>query len=170
MSIESPGRMAARLMIANSYADASRLAETVANSERGVYVIHASSGSGKSQTMAWLLREEFIRPEVRSRLRNASDLLRAALTRSERYLAVREFLGALTELVLILACFFAGVALLLLSCSTGRIVVDADAPWKPPPLTRTPQITPRGPNPAFPVNKHRGGHYRSALGSVVLAA
>jgi hypothetical protein len=117
----------------------------------------------------WLLREEFI-PEVRSRLCDAGELLRNAVTRSDKRAAVREFLEALTELVLFLVRLFACAALLLLSCSVSRINVGTKALWKPPPMDTAPQITPRGPNSAFPVNTYRGGHHSSALGSAVLAA
>jgi hypothetical protein len=117
----------------------------------------------------WLLREEFI-PEVRSRLCDAGELLRNAVTRSDKRAAVREFLEALTELVLFLVRLFARAVLLLLSCSVSRINVGTKSLWKPPPMDTAPQITPRGPNSAFPVNTYRGGHHSSALGSAVLAA
>lgn len=170
MSIESPGKTAARLVAANTYADASRLAKTLANAEHGVFIVHSATGSGKTQTMAWLLSEELIRPEVRSRLQNASESLRNAATRSERRVAVREFLEALTAVVLLLARFFAGIVLLILSCSISRVDVDAKALWQPPPMDETPQIAPRGPNSAVPVSTYRGGHHRSAPGSAATAA
>ncbi|MET8715799.1 hypothetical protein ABZV52_21835 [Streptomyces sp. NPDC004735] len=96
--------------------------------------------------------------------------LRNAKTSSERRKYVREFLGALAESIAQLLQMLARVLLVLLSRLLGRTGTFDMLAWKPVPLDSAPQITPRGPDHAFPVNIYGGGHYRSALGSVVLAA
>ncbi|MFI6607128.1 hypothetical protein [Streptomyces sp. NPDC050507] len=170
MSDESPMAREARLLVVNSYAQASQLTTAIENAERGTYVIHAAMGSGKSWNIAWLLSQEFVRLEVRNRLRDAGEMLRNAVTRSDKRAAVRKFLEALTELLLFLVRFFVSATLLMLSYSISRVDDGVNARWKPPPMDTAPQITPRGPNSAFPVLTYRGGHYGSALGSAVLAA
>ncbi|MFD7539579.1 hypothetical protein [Streptomyces sp. NPDC059819] len=108
--------------------------------------------------------------DLRSRLRVAAYGMRVATTAEERREAAREFLGALAELIACLIGFVVRLLLRLLSGLLGRATAYDVPAWTPMPLERTPQIAPRGPNPAFPVNTHRGGHQRSTLGSVVLAA
>lgn len=104
------------------------------------------------------------------RLQFVAFVMRRTTNSAERRKAVKEFLDAVANLVARLLAFLAYVLLRLLSHLLGRSSA-ADVPvWTPVPLERTPEITPRGPNPAFPVNTHRGGHFRSTLGSVVLAA
>lgn len=104
------------------------------------------------------------------RLWRAAWGLRLAKTTIERRDAVREFLAALAELTAQLLRMLARVLLVLLSRLLGRATADDVPVWKPVPIESTPQIAPRGPNSAFPVSNHRGGHHRSTLGSVVLAA
>ncbi|MEU4349713.1 hypothetical protein [Streptomyces sp. NPDC023838] len=58
----------------------------------------------------------------------------------------------------------------LLSRLLDRAAANDGPVWTPVPIDTSPQVTPRGPNSAFPVNINRGGHHRSTLGSVVLAA
>ncbi|MFB7379857.1 hypothetical protein ACFC26_16500 [Kitasatospora purpeofusca] len=104
------------------------------------------------------------------RVKNAADRLRTTKVGAERRSAVREFLAALADLIICLLRFLVRTLLLLLSRSLAR-TGSADVPvWKPQPIDVSPQITPRGPNAAFPVNTYRGGRRRSALGNVVLAA
>ncbi|MFE1299097.1 hypothetical protein [Streptomyces sp. NPDC058731] len=107
---------------------------------------------------------------ARARLRSAVENLRAASTVAERRTAARDFLSALAELIGCLLCFLVRVLILLLSRLLGRTAADDMPVWKPEPIDTSPQITPRGPNDAFPVYTHRGGFHRSALGSAVLAA
>lgn len=107
---------------------------------------------------------------ARKRFRETADALRAATTLTERRTAARAFLAALAELVACLLEFLVGVLLLLLSRLSGCVSTDDARVWKPAPIETTPQIAPRGPNPAPPVSMHRGGHHRSALGSAVSAA
>ncbi|WP_158708854.1 hypothetical protein [Streptomyces sp. NRRL S-920] len=108
---------------------------------------------------------------ARKRYRAAADELRAATTVAERRTAARAFLAALAELVACLLEFLVVVLLVLLSRLLGRVAADDVREWKPEPIEAVPQITPRGPNSAFPVHTHRGGHHGSrALGSAVLAA
>lgn len=107
---------------------------------------------------------------ARARLWVAATRLQSAATARERRQAAREFCAAVAELIAQIFTFLARVLLRFLSGLLGRTTsVDVDV-WMPVPLKRTPVIAPRGPNSAFPVNTHRGGHYRSTLGSVVLAA
>ncbi|WP_404956606.1 hypothetical protein [Streptomyces sp. 147326] len=104
------------------------------------------------------------------RLWRAAWGLRFAKSNNERREAAREFLAALAELRDELLQMLARVLLVLLSRLLSRTAPDDVPMWKPIPIDATPQIAPRGPNPAFPVNTNRGGHRRSTLGSVVLAA
>lgn len=104
------------------------------------------------------------------RLWRAAWGLRHAKTSSERRKYVREFLSALAESSAQLLQTLARVLLVLLSRLLGCNATFDIPEWKPVPLDTAPQIAPRGPNFAFPVSNHRGGHYRSTLGSVVLAA
>ncbi|MFF3544624.1 hypothetical protein ACFYXD_22570 [Streptomyces platensis] len=104
------------------------------------------------------------------RLWRAAWGLRHAKTTIERRDSAREFLAALAELSAQLLQMLARVLLVLLSRLLGRTAADDVPVWKPVPIDSTPQIAPRGPNPTFPVNVNRGGHYRSTRGSVVLAA
>ncbi|WP_329371838.1 hypothetical protein [Streptomyces sp. NBC_01483] len=107
--------------------------------------------------------------DARARLRGAVENLRSAASATERRTAARDFLAALAELIACLLRFLMRVLILLLSRLLDRAATD-DAPvWKPEPIDTSPQITPRGPNSAFPVTIHRGGHHSSALGSAVLA-
>ncbi|WP_198351754.1 hypothetical protein [Streptomyces typhae] len=114
----------------------------------------------------WAIAES----HFRSRLRTAAYGLRTATTTEERREAVREFLCALAELIACLLGFLVRLMMRLLSGLLGRTITVNVTVWTPVPLERTPEITPRGPNLASPVNTHRGGHHRSTLGSVVLAA
>ncbi|WP_411115387.1 hypothetical protein [Streptomyces sp. 029-5] len=108
---------------------------------------------------------------ARKRLRSAADTLKEAATASQRRSAVVEFLSALGELILCLLRFVIRVLLALLSLLLGRVTADDVPGWTTDPIDATPQITPRGPTPAFPVNINRGGQHSSrALGSAVLAA
>lgn len=107
---------------------------------------------------------------ARARLKSAVENLRAASTVAERRIAARDFLSALGELIACLLRFLVRVLLLLLSRLLGRSAADDMPVWKPEPIDTSPQITPRGPNDAFPVYTHWGGFHRSALGSAVLAA
>ncbi|WP_322985507.1 hypothetical protein [Streptomyces sp. S584] len=107
---------------------------------------------------------------ARARLWAAAIALQAASTARERRKAAREFCAAVAELVAHIIAFLVGVLLRLLSGLLGRTTAIDVAVRTPVPLERTPDVTPRGPNSAFPVNKHRGGRHRSALGSAVLAA
>lgn len=107
---------------------------------------------------------------TRERVRSSAAVMREARAPSERREAVREFLAAVAELILCVLRFLVAVLLGLLSRSLSQTDVTARSVPKPAPSERTPQITPRGPNSAFPVSTYRGGHRSSALGSVVLAA
>ncbi|WP_382465573.1 hypothetical protein ACFIN9_20785 [Streptomyces noursei] len=107
---------------------------------------------------------------TRKRLWRAAFSLRLAETTAQRRHAAREYLAALADLVNQLLWFLAGVLLRLLSRALGCMRA-ADIPvWHPEPIEESPQITPRGPNCALPVNTYWGGRHRSALGSAVLAA
>ncbi|MER5501389.1 hypothetical protein ABT096_29870 [Streptomyces sp. NPDC002561] len=108
--------------------------------------------------------------DARTRARHAAENLRVAGTTTERRSAARAFLEALAELVLCLLRFLVHVLILLLSQLLGRGAANDMPVWTPVPIETAPQVAPRGPNIAFPVNTHRGGHHRSTLGSVVLAA
>lgn len=127
-------------------------------------LVHASLGSGKTGNYLALLRES------RVTLRKAGNKLKEAGTRAERCVAAREFLAALADLLLCLLQFIVQAVLMLLSQLMGRSNVLPVAMWKPEPTDIFPRVTPRGPNPALPVITYRGGHHRSSLGSVVLAA
>lgn len=107
---------------------------------------------------------------TRDRLRGAAEDLRSAVTVTERRSAVREFRAALAEFLDCLLRFLVRVLILLLSRMLGRVGADDVPVWKPDPIDATPQITPRGPNTAFPVTTYRGGRRSSAQGSAVLAA
>ncbi|MEU7636548.1 hypothetical protein AB0C11_10705 [Streptomyces sp. NPDC039016] len=113
---------------------------------------------------------KFPEHHVHQRLWVAAMVLRGAATPPERRAAARVYLEALAELVSRLLQFVARVLLLLLSRALGRAYAEDVPVWQPEPIDETPQIAPRGPNHAFPVPTHRGGHHRSALGSAVLAA
>ncbi|GAA3492031.1 hypothetical protein GCM10018987_61140 [Streptomyces cremeus] len=115
-------------------------------------------------------RAVLVAESARRRFRRAAQDLRTATAPVERRAAARAFLVALEALVAALLGFLAAVLLLLLSRRLSQLSADDIPVWTPVPLERTPEITPRGPNSAFPVNTHRGGHHRSTLGSVVLAA
>ena len=110
------------------------------------------------------------RDDAHARLRTAVENLRAARTATERRCAVKDFLAAVGELIAYLLRFLVRVLMLVLSRLLGRATNDDSPVWKPEPIDTAPQITPRGPNFAFPVTIHRGGGQRSTLGSVVLAA
>ncbi|MFF9341755.1 hypothetical protein ACF1CG_18700 [Streptomyces sp. NPDC014773] len=107
---------------------------------------------------------------VRNRLWTAASKLQAASTARERRAAAREFREALVELVAHVFVFLVRVLLRFLSGLLGRTTAADVAATAPVPLERTPNVTPRGPNAALPVNTHRGGHHSSAQGSAVLAA
>ncbi|MFL4495932.1 hypothetical protein ACJ6WD_32530 [Streptomyces sp. VTCC 41912] len=108
---------------------------------------------------------------LRSRLHVAAYGMRTATTAEERREAAREFLSALAELIARLIGFLARLLLRLLSGLLGRAARNDLPVWTPIPLERTPEVIPRGPNPAFPVNINWGGHHSSrAPGSAVLAA
>ncbi|MFG2716232.1 hypothetical protein ACGFX2_37730 [Streptomyces goshikiensis] len=104
------------------------------------------------------------------RLWRAAWNLRRAKTISERRHAARQFLDELAGLRVELLKMLARVLLVLLSRLLSRTAPDDVPIWKPIPIDATPQIAPRAPNPAVPVNITWGGHCRSTLGSVVLAA
>ncbi|GAA1937009.1 hypothetical protein [Kitasatospora viridis] len=107
---------------------------------------------------------------AKARLSTVAAKLRDAKTGLERRAAAREFLAALAALIICLLRFLVRALLRLLSGSLTR-TRTADIPaWQPEPIDVSPQITPRGPNPALPVTTHRGGHNRSALGRLELAA
>jgi hypothetical protein len=107
---------------------------------------------------------------AQARLREKSNCIRNAKTRVERRAAVRDFLTALAELLLCLLRFLIHAMRILLSRLVGSSAMPPKPLWVPEPIEVSPQITPRGPNSAFPVMPYRGGHHRSALGSAVLAA
>ncbi|MFE2747803.1 hypothetical protein ACFXKX_26280 [Streptomyces scopuliridis] len=130
--------------------------------------VFASAGSGKTANFLALLRKST--DAARDTLHEAGNKLKSATSRAERRVAVRGFLSALADLLLCLLQFLVRAVLMLLSQLIGRSSVIPTALWKPEPIDTSPRVTPRGPNPAFPVITYRGGHYRSTLGSVVLAA
>ncbi|WUH96090.1 hypothetical protein OG900_10265 [Streptomyces sp. NBC_00433] len=108
---------------------------------------------------------------ARARLRDAVDGLRTAKSLRERRLAAREFLDAVAELIICLLAFLSRALLLLLSRLLNRAGTKDDLPtWMPDPIETAPQITPRGPNPAFPVSTYRGGRRSSTPGGVAVAA
>lgn len=104
---------------------------------------------------------------AKDRLRQTVDALRNASSENAQTL-VAEFLAALAEL-LAYRVSYARRSLLMLLAAIPRPPQDCPV-WIPTPIDTSPRVTPRGPNFAFPVSNHRGGHYRSTLGSVVLAA
>lgn len=106
----------------------------------------------------------------RSRLRVAALGMRTATTTEGRREAARDFLSALADLLACLIGFVVRLLLRLLSRLLGRVTANDLPVQTSVPLEHTPQIAPRGPNPAFLVNTNRGGHHRSTLGSVVLTA
>ena len=108
--------------------------------------------------------------DAHARLRGAVENLRSASTVTERRAAARDFLAALGELIACLLRFLVRVLILLLSRLLGRAAADDVPVWKPEPIDTSPQITPRGPNPAFRLHIHRGGFHRSVFGSAVPAA
>ncbi|MFH9402113.1 hypothetical protein ACH4JS_20460 [Streptomyces sp. NPDC017638] len=102
---------------------------------------------------------------AKTRLAKAADALRDAQGVHDPSL-VTEYLAALAELLAYYVSFQRRSLMALLASLTPR---PADCViWTPRPLDTSPQVAPRGPNPAFPVISLRGG--RSALGSAVLAA
>ncbi|MGG7572599.1 hypothetical protein [Streptomyces sirii] len=106
-----------------------------------------------------------------TRVRDAGANLRLATEfGGDTKAAVHEYLAALADALSFLIELIAATLLLLLSRSLGEQHQETDYRWKPEPIDASPQIAPRGPNHAFPVATYRGGHLRSALGSVVLTA
>jgi hypothetical protein len=102
---------------------------------------------------------------AKTRLAKAADALRDAQGVHDPSL-VTEYLAALAELLAYYVSFQRRSLMALLASLAPR---PADCViWAPRPLDTSPQVAPRGPNPAFPVISLRGG--RSALGSAVLAA
>ncbi|MFB6604538.1 hypothetical protein ACFCXR_30645 [Streptomyces noursei] len=89
---------------------------------------------------------------IPSRLHVAADGMRTATSAEERRQAAREFLNALAELIARLIGFLVRLLLRLLSGLLGRTTGNDLPVWAPMPLERTPEVIPRGPNPAFPVN------------------
>jgi len=102
---------------------------------------------------------------AKTRLAKAADALRDAQGVHDPSL-VTEYLAALAELLAYYVSFQRRSLMALLASLTPRPAVCVI--WAPRPLDTSPQVAPRGPNPAFPVISLRGG--RSALGSAVLAA
>ncbi|MER5891362.1 hypothetical protein ABT160_46890 [Streptomyces sp. NPDC001941] len=107
---------------------------------------------------------------ARCDIKVAAKRLREAEGAESRRAAAREFLAALATLIAALLAFVVRVLLLLLSRALGRTYAEDVPVWQPEPIDEKPQIAPRGPNSAFPVNIIRGGHRSSAQGSAVLAA
>ncbi|MEU3053292.1 hypothetical protein [Streptomyces griseus] len=108
---------------------------------------------------------------TKNRLRFTAASLQTAIEQQWGYLFfVKQFLAALAELAQNLLALAVEKVALLLPKSLSGFDEDEALLWKPDLIDATPRVVPRGPNSAFPVNTHRGGHYRSALGSVVLAA
>ncbi|MFE6916499.1 hypothetical protein [Streptomyces rubiginosohelvolus] len=107
---------------------------------------------------------------ARARVKLASEDLRVARTAAERRSAARAYLEALADLISCLIRFLVRALILLLSWLLGRGAVTDTPVWTAVPIDTAPQVAPRGPNSAFPVFIYRGGHFRSALGSVVPAA
>lgn len=102
---------------------------------------------------------------AKTRLAKAADALRAAQGVHDPSL-ITEYLAALADLLAYYVSFQRRSLMALLASLTPR---PADCVnWAPRPLDTSPQVAPRGPNPALPVISLRGG--RSALGSAVLAA
>lgn len=135
--------------------------------------IWSTSGTGKSGLITDLLAWYQLRAkdEARERLRGAAEALRSASNLEDRRSAAREFLAALGALIARLLDFLLRLLIMLLSRLLGRRAGADDIPvWNPEPIDAFPQVAPRGPNAAFLVFSHRGGHQRSALGSAVPAA
>ncbi|MFG2906220.1 hypothetical protein ACGF13_14270 [Kitasatospora sp. NPDC048286] len=107
---------------------------------------------------------------TRERVKEAANCMRLAASIEEKRASARAFLQAVAELVLCLLRFLVRALLALLSRSLGCANANSAPTHKPVPIDLTPQITPRGPNSAFPVITHRGGLRSSALGNVVVAA
>uniref|UniRef100_UPI003C7AF25F hypothetical protein n=1 Tax=unclassified Streptomyces TaxID=2593676 RepID=UPI003C7AF25F len=102
---------------------------------------------------------------AKTRLAKAADALREAQGVHDSSL-VSEYLAALADLLAYYVSFQRRSLMTLLASLAPR---PADyVNWAPRPLDTSPQVAPRGPNPAFPMASLRGG--RSALGSAVLAA
>lgn len=105
------------------------------------------------------------------RIRDAAQRLREVTGNGgDAKAAVHEYLAALADVLHFLLELIAAALLLLLSQSLGDQCQETNDHWKSEPIDASPQIAPRGPNPAFPMTTHWGGHYRSALGSALLAA
>ncbi|WP_413115953.1 hypothetical protein ACK1X7_31135 [Streptomyces sp. CY1] len=102
---------------------------------------------------------------AKTRLAKAADALRDAQGVHDPSL-VTEYLAALAELLAYYVSFQRRSLMTLLASLAPRPPDCVN--WAPRPLDTSPQVAPRGPNPAFPVISLRGG--RSALGSAVLAA
>ncbi|MFD8115461.1 hypothetical protein [Streptomyces microflavus] len=176
----SPTEREVVIFLANSYEDARKIVLCEEIHTHRQEIIWHTSGSGKSNTMAVLERSFWQTLEAtahspahetaQSRLLSAGERLRSAVTNSDRRAAARDFLAALADLISLVLCFLVGILLLLLSRAVSRTDGNELPAWKPEPIDVSPQIKPRGPNATFPVLTYRGGHYRSALGSVVLAA
>ncbi|MFD7070373.1 hypothetical protein ACFV97_24420 [Streptomyces sp. NPDC059913] len=175
----SPTERKLAILLANSYEEASEILRDGINTHHQRIIWH-TSGSGKTNTMVVLARSFWQTLEAtahspahetaQSRLLAAGERLRSAVTNSDRRAAARIFLAALADLISLVLYFLIGTLLLLLSRAVSRTDGNELPPWKPEPIDVFPQIKPRGPNATFPVLTYRGGHYRSTLGSVVLAA
>ncbi|MFE2625925.1 hypothetical protein ACFXKH_38675, partial [Streptomyces caelestis] len=108
---------------------------------------------------------------VLTRLLAAAAHLQKASTTRERREAAHEFCAAVADLLAHILAFLVRALLRLLSGLLACTTANDIAVRTPVPRELLPDITPRGPNPAFPVSEHRGGHHSSrALGSAVLAA
>lgn len=158
-------------------ADPARREPFLAVFSRLAELLKTPVSDGQAPDSVWVNGErQFIMEAKRSherackRLWRAAWGLRHAKTTIERRDSAREFLAALAELSAQLLQMLARVLLVLLSRLLGRTAAEDVPVWRPVPIDSTPQIAPRGPNPAFPVNINRGGHHRSTPGSVVLAA
>lgn len=104
---------------------------------------------------------------AKERVREAAEALRGASS-DQAQACVAEFLEALAGW-LAYRVSYARRSLIELLAAVVRPPQDCPV-WIPTPTDTSPRVTPRGPNLAFPVSTYRGGHYRSTLGSVVLAA
>ncbi|MEU8954927.1 hypothetical protein AB0C93_11545 [Streptomyces sp. NPDC048518] len=102
---------------------------------------------------------------AKTRLAKAADALRDAQGVHDPSL-VSEYLAALADLLAYYVSFQRRSLMALLASLTPRPTDCVN--WAPRPLDTSPQVAPRGPNPAFPMIDLRGG--RSALGGAVLAA
>ncbi|MFF9350525.1 hypothetical protein [Streptomyces sp. NPDC014734] len=123
-------------------------------------------GGGKTEAYSSLLSYF----EAQSRADESRERMRSATTVDELRSAAREYLEALAELFACLLRFIVAALLLALFRSTTRLPESDHSDWKSDPIDISPGIAPRGPNTAVPVLINRGGHHRSTLGSVVLAA